>query len=56
MRALRRVNETKVPSRNAAIDNLFGLESEKAKKKKKKKDERILFWDCPRSYDPCNNP
>ena len=30
VRALRRVNETKVPSRNAAIDNLFGLESEKA--------------------------
>ena len=57
VRALR-VNETKVPSRNAFIDNLFGLESEKElkrKKKKKKKDERTLFWDSPRSYDPCNN-
>ena len=34
-----RVNETKVTSRNAFIDNLFALENNK----KSKKDKRTLF-------------
>ena len=43
MRAVR-VNETKVISRNAFIDNLFPLKSEK----ETKNDETTLFRDCPR--------
>ena len=46
MRALR-VNETKVISRNAFIDNLFALEREK----ESKNDERTLFRDFPRILD-----
>ena len=46
MRAVR-VNETKVISRNAFIDNLFPLKSEK----ETKNDETTLFRDCPRKLD-----
>ena len=51
LRALR-VNETKVTSRNAFIDNLLALESEKGSKN----DERTLFWDYPRIFDLAVNP
>ena len=46
MRVLR-VNETKIISRNAYIDNLVALESEKDSIN----DERTLFGDYPRT-DP----
>ena len=46
MRAVR-VNETKVISRNAFIDNLFLLKSEK----ETKNHEATLFRDCPRMLD-----
>ena len=51
VRALR-VNETKVTSRNAFIDNLSALESEK----ESKNGERTLFWGCPRILDLSVNP
>ena len=37
------INEIKVNSRNAFIDNLFALESGE----ESKNDERTLFWDYP---------
>ena len=51
LRALR-INETKVTSKNAFIDNLFALESEK----ESKNDERTLFPDCPRILDLSVSP
>ena len=51
MRALR-VNETKVTLRNAFIDNIFALESEK----QSKNDERTLFGDYPKILDLSVNP
>ena len=51
MRALR-VNETKVTSRNAFIDNIFALESEK----ESRNDERTLFGDYLRIFDLAVNP
>ena len=51
MRALR-VNETKVTLRNAFIDNIFALESEK----ESKNDERNLFGDYPQILDLAVNP
>ena len=46
-----RVNETKLISRNASMINLFKLES----KEELKNDERNLFSDSPRSFDPTLN-
>ena len=46
MRVLR-VNETKPPSRNAFIVDLFALESQKGSRN----DERTLFSDFSRSLD-----
>ena len=51
MRALR-VNETRVTSRNAFIDNPFALEHEK----EPKNDERTFFRDFPRILDLSVNP
>ena len=45
-------NETKFTSRNAFIDNLFALESEK----EFKIDEGTLFGDCPQIVDLSVNP
>ena len=47
MRALR-VNKPNVTLRNAFIDNVFALESDK---KKSRNDEGTLFWDYPRIFD-----
>ena len=47
-----RVSETKVTTRNAFIDNIFALESEK----ESKNDERTLFEDYPRILDLAVNP
>ena len=44
--------QTKVTSRNAFIDNLFALESEK----ESKNDERIFFRDYPWISDLSVNP
>ena len=41
------VNETIVTSRNAFIDKLFELESEKGSEE----DEKTLFRDCPQILD-----
>ena len=46
------LNETKLPSRNAFIFNLFVLESEK----ESRKDERILIWGFRQSLDLSLNP
>ena len=46
------VNEAKLTSRNAFIDKLFELESEKGSKD----DERTLFRDCPQILDLSVNP
>ena len=47
-----RVNETKPPSRNAFLVDLFALESQKGSRN----DERTLFWDSSRSLDLSLNP
>ena len=47
-----RIDETKVTSRNAFIDNIFALEGGK----ESKYDQRILFLDCPWIVDLSINP
>ena len=43
-----KVNETKITSINAFIDNLFALESQK----ESKNDEKTVFRDFPKILDP----
>ena len=52
LRVTERVDETKPPSRNAFLVNLFAGESQK----EFRNDERTLFWDSSRSADLSLNP